>query len=69
MSKILKSFFIVVTFILGLSMGMYYGISANKTENLEVERPIDSIQDVIIKNVQSENELQEKIKKKGKSYG
>lgn len=58
MSKILKNFFIVVAFIFGLSMGMYYGISSNKVEKLDVKKPLDSVQDVIIKNVQNENETE-----------
>ena len=59
MSKILKTFLIMVTFIVGLSVGMYYGISSNKVEEVEEKKPIDSIQDVVIKNVQSENKIKE----------
>lgn len=56
MSKIFKTFFTVVIFMLGLSMGMYYGVVSNDKEVVEEKKPIDSVQDVVIKNVQSENE-------------
>ena len=54
MSKIFKTFFTIVIFMLGLSMGMYYGVTNNEKEVVEERNPIDSVQDVIIKNVQSE---------------
>lgn len=63
MSKILKTFLIIVTFIVGLSVGMYYGISSNEVEEVEEKNPIDSIQDVVIKNVQSENKIKEEENK------
>ena len=55
MSKIFKAFFVAVIFMLGLSMGMYYGVTSNKIEISEKKQPIDSVQDVVIKNVQNEN--------------
>lgn len=54
MSKIFKTFFTMVIFMLGLSMGMYYGVTNNEKEVVEERNPIDSVQDVVIKNVQSE---------------
>ena len=63
MSKILKTFLIIVTFIVGLSVGMYYGLSSNEVEEVEEKDPIDSIQDVVIKNVQSENKIKEEDNK------
>ena len=55
MSKIFRTFFTVVIFMLGLSMGMYYGVVSDDREVVEEKKPIDSVQDVVIKNVQSEN--------------
>lgn len=55
MSKILKSFSLSVIFMIGLSLGMYYGIDKNNEEVLEGKKPTDSVQDVVIKNVQNEN--------------
>ena len=55
MSKILKSFSLSVIFMIGLSIGMYYGIDKNNEEVLEGKKPTDSVQDVVIKNVQNEN--------------
>lgn len=55
MSKILKSFSIVVIFIIGLSVGMYQGVNSNNIEEKEEKKKIDSVQDVVIKNVQNEN--------------
>lgn len=55
MSKILKPFFIVVTFMVGLSLGMYYGVDSNEIKEVEEKKKIDSVQDIVIKNVQSEN--------------
>lgn len=63
MSKILKTFLIIVTFIVGLSVGMYYGLSSNEVEEVEEKDPLDSIQDVVIKNVQSENKIKEEDNK------
>ena len=55
MSKILKSFSLSVIFMIGLSVGMYYGTNSNKVEKEEGKKPIDSVQDVVIKNVQNES--------------
>ena len=55
MSKILKSFSLSVIFMIGLSIGMYYGIDKNNDDVIEEKKPIDSVQDVVIKNVQNEN--------------
>ena len=63
MSKILKTFFVVVIFMLGLSVGMYNGIISNDEEIVEEKKPIDSVQDVVIKNVQSEIKKDEEILK------
>lgn len=35
MSKILKSFSVSVIFMIGLSIGMYYGINSNNEEVIE----------------------------------
>ena len=56
MSKIFKTFFTIVIFMLGLSIGMYYGVANEDKEVVEEKKPLDSVQDVVIKNVQSENE-------------
>lgn len=61
MSKIFKTFFTIVIFMLGLSMGMYYGVTNNEKEVVEEKKPIDSVQDVVIKNVQSENQKEVEI--------
>lgn len=55
MSKILKSFSLSVIFMIGLSLGMYYGIDKSNDDVMEEKKPIDSVQDVVIKNVQNEN--------------
>ena len=59
MSKILKTFLTAVVFMVGLSLGMYYGVSSNNIEEEENKTPIDSVQDVVIKNVQSEYKIKE----------
>ena len=59
MSKILKIFLTIVVFVIGLSVGMYYGVSRNDIKEIEEKKPIDSIQDVVIKKVQSENKIKE----------
>ena len=59
MSKILKAFLTIVVFIIGLSVGMYYGITSNEPEEEVLKKPNDSIQDVVIKNVQTENKIKE----------
>ena len=61
MSKIFKTFFTMVIFMLGLSMGMYYGVTNNEKEVVKERNPIDSVQDVVIKNVQSENQKEVEI--------
>ena len=55
MSKMLKSFMVGVIFMMGLSIGVYYGMSTQKEEKVEEKKPMDSVQDIVIKNVQSEN--------------
>ena len=54
MSKILKVFLTVTIFALGVSIGMYYGINNKEETKGEEKKIIDSVQDVVIKNVQSE---------------
>lgn len=54
MSKILKVFLTVTIFALGVSIGMYYGINNKEETKVEEKKIIDSVQDVVIKNVQSE---------------
>lgn len=61
MSKIFKTFFTIVIFMLGLSMGMYYGVTNNRQDVVEEKTPIDSVQDVVIKNVQNENKKEIEI--------
>ena len=61
MSKIFKSFFTTVIFMLGLSMGMYYGVTGTEKEVTEKKQIIDSVQDVVIKNVQNEYEKEIEI--------
>ena len=52
MSGIIKSFFITIVFIFGVSLGMYYGVNSKDIIQTEEKKVIDSVQDVVIKNVQ-----------------
>lgn len=61
MSKILKTFLTLVIFMLGLSLGMYYGVISSEDEVTYEKKPIDSVQDVVIKNVQSENKKEDEV--------
>ncbi len=56
MSKIVSGFLVIVTFIAGISIGMYYGVNSQDKEVIQEKKPIDSMQDVVIKNVQSKIE-------------
>lgn len=56
MSKIIKAFLTITVFVVGVSMGMYYGAMPKDEVIEEEKKPIDSVQDVVIKNVQSEKE-------------
>ena len=59
MSKILKVFFTMVTFVVGVSIGMYYGAVSKDEVEIKEEKVIDSVQDVVIKNVQNEQKKEE----------
>lgn len=59
MSKILKVFFTMVIFVVGVSMGMYYGTASKDEVDIKEEKVIDSVQDVVIKNVQNEKKKEE----------
>ena len=62
MSKLVILFIVVVVFIVGLSIGMYYGMEA-KVENEEEEpKPAQSVQDVVIRDVQAEQKEVEEEK-------
>lgn len=64
MSKILKVFLTVTIFSLGVSIGMYYGINNKEETKVEEKKIIDSVQDIVIKNVQSEkkkNDVEEVV--------
>ncbi len=54
MSKVLRVFFTVIVFAIGMSIGMYYGEKTKVVEKVEEIKQRDSIQDVVIKNVQDE---------------
>lgn len=54
MSKILTTFLVAITFISGISIGMYYGAMSNEVEKVEKNARRNSIQDTVIKNVQDE---------------
>lgn len=54
MSKIIKTFLTISVFVVGVSIGMYYGAISGDEAPVEEKKPIDSVQDVVIKNVQSE---------------
>lgn len=63
MSKILNAFFIVAIFVVGISVGMYYGTLPKEINKVEENNLRDSIQDVVIKNVQEEKiKVQDKEK-------
>ena len=61
MSKILNAFFIIIVFVVGISLGMYYSNNQKDEKVVENKKVIDSIQDVVIKNVQAENKEKETI--------
>lgn len=61
MSKILRAFFTIVVFLIGISLGMYYNDTKTDKQVVENKKVIDSIQDVVIKNVQAENKKNETI--------
>ena len=61
MSKILNAFFTIIVFVVGLSLGMYYSNNQKDEKVVENKKVIDSIQDVVIKNVQAENKEKETI--------
>ncbi len=42
-----------VVFIAGLSVGMYYGMDRQEEPIVEVPKPVDSVQDIVLKKVQS----------------
>ena len=54
MSKVLRVFLTVIVFAIGMSIGMYYGEKTKVVEKVEEIKQRDSIQDVVIKNVQDE---------------
>ncbi len=55
MSKIVKVFLTIIVFVVGVSFGMYYGTLPKEKQVVEEKKRVDSVQDVVIKNVQSEN--------------
>ncbi len=59
MSNIVRIFLVVVVFIVGLSIGMYYGISHRNDEIVETPKSVDSVQDIVIRNVQEEKKVEE----------
>jgi hypothetical protein len=61
MSKILNAFFTIIVFVVGISLGMYYSNNQKDEKVVENKKVIDSIQDVVIKNVQAENKEKETI--------
>ena len=61
MSKILNAFFTIIVFVVGISLGMYYSNNQKDEKVVENKKVIDSIQDVVIKNVQAEKEEKETI--------
>ena len=61
MSEILNAFFIIIVFVVGISLGMYYSNNQKDEKVVENKKVIDSIQDVVIKNVQAENKEKETI--------
>lgn len=54
MSNVLKAFLIIIIFVVGVSVGMYYGEKTKVVEKTVEKIPRDSVQDVVIKNVQDE---------------
>ena len=54
MSKVLRVFLTIIVFAIGMSIGMYYGEKTKVVEKVEEIKQRDSIQDVVIKNVQDE---------------
>lgn len=61
MSKVLNAFFTIIVFVVGISLGMYYSNNQKDEKLVENKKVIDSIQDVVIKNVQAENKEKETI--------
>ena len=61
MSKIMGAFLMIVVFIMGLSLGMYYSFSGKKEMKKEEPIPKDSVQDVVIQNIQREKKEEENL--------
>lgn len=63
MTRVLGSFFIIIAFIVGLSVGLYSGIEIKKEERLALENTIQStVQDAVLRKIQStDNEDRYKI--------
>ena len=56
MKKVLGYFFLVVTFIMGTSIGLYTGTQMNTTKNISQNNRVeDSIQDIVLQKVQNDS--------------